>query len=242
MENMTEENESEKDVVEQFRGVNPVLLAEILQGETLNTQKIVISCLQANRAATILEELPEKNQVAIIEGLFSVEKIQKDLLELTLKSILKKVSELEEKNYVKLGGVDFATSLINLLNRSSERKIMKTLEEKNPQVAEEIKKRMFVFEDIVMLDDRSIQCVLREVDQCDCAKALKNVDSEVQDKIFKNMSENAVTMLKEEMEYMGPIREIDRDESQQVIVSITKRLEENGEIFIPSPVDLDLIV
>ena len=116
------------------------------------------------------------------------------------------------------------------------------LEEKNPQVAEEIKKRMFVFEDIVMLDDRSIQCVLREVDQCDCAKALKNVDPEVQDKIFKNMSKNAAAMLKEEMEYMGPIREIDRDEAQQVIVSIIKRLEESGDIFIARPGDLDFIV
>ena len=242
MENMTEKTENEKDVIEQFRGVNPKCLVEVLLGETLNTQKLVISCLPANRAATILQELPEKNQVAIVEGLFSVEKIQKDLLELTLKSILKKVSELEEKNYVKLGGVDFAVSLINMLNRQEEQKIMKTLEEKNPQVAEEIKKRMFVFEDIVMLDDRSIQCVLREVDQCDCAKALKNVDPEVQDKIFKNMSKNAVAMLKEEMEYMGPIREIDRDEAQQVIVSIIKRLEESGDIFIARPGDLDFIV
>ncbi|MCR5125422.1 MAG: hypothetical protein K6B43_09545 [Treponema sp.] len=242
MENETEKTENAKDVIEQFRSVNPKCLVEVLLGETLNTQKLVISCLPGNRAATILQELPEKNQVAIVEGLFSVEKIQKDLLELTLKSILKKVSELEEKNYVKLGGVDFATSLINFLNRSSERTIMKTLEEKNPQVAEEIKKRMFVFEDIVMLDDRSIQRVLRETDQNDLAKALKNVDPEVQDKIFKNMSKNAMAMLKEEIEYMGPLREIDRDEAQQLIVSIIKRLEEQGDIVIARPGDLDFIV
>ena len=118
------------------------------------------------------------------------------------------------------------------IESSSEKSIIESLEEDDPDLAEEIKKRMFVFEDIVMLDDRAIQKVLRDVDQQELAKALKSVDTEVQDKIFRNMSKRAASMLKEDMEFMGPVRLKDVEESQQKIVSIIRRLEDNGDIVI----------
>ena len=101
-----------------------------------------------------------------------------------------------------------------------------------PELAEEIKKRMFVFEDIVMIGDRDIQKVLREVDGQQLAKALKSVDTEVQDKIFRNMSKRQASMLKEDMEYMGPVRLKDVEEAQQKVVSVIRRLEDSGEIVI----------
>jgi flagellar motor switch protein FliG len=109
---------------------------------------------------------------------------------------------------------------------------MEALEGEDPELAEEIKKRMFVFEDIVVLDDKSIQKVMREVDTADLSKALKSVDTEVQDKIFRNMSKRAASMLKEDMEFMGPIRKKDAEEAQQKIVGIIRKLEESGEIVV----------
>ena len=121
---------------------------------------------------------------------------------------------------------------MNLVDRSSEKAIIESLEEEDPDLAEEIKKRMFVFEDIVMLDDRAIQKVLRDVDTQELSKALKSVDAEVQDKIFKNMSKRAAAMLKEDMEFMGPVRLKDVEEAQQRIVSTIRRLEDSGDIVI----------
>ena len=119
-----------------------------------------------------------------------------------------------------------------MVDRSTEKTIVESLEEDDPELAEEIKKRMFVFEDIVLLDDRAIQKVMREVDTAELAKALKSVDSEVQDKIYRNMSKRASTLLKEDMDYMGPIRLKDVEEAQQRIVAIIRKLEEQGEIVV----------
>ncbi|HDQ15123.1 MAG TPA: flagellar motor switch protein FliG, partial [Sediminispirochaeta sp.] len=110
--------------------------------------------------------------------------------------------------------------------------IIESLEEEDAELAEEIKKRMFVFEDIVLLDNQAIQKVLREVDTNDLAKALRGVEAEVQDKIFRNMSKRAAALLKEEMEYMGPIRIKDVEEVQQKIVASIRKLEEQGEIVV----------
>ena len=121
---------------------------------------------------------------------------------------------------------------MNLIDRSSEKKIISEIEKRDDEIAEEIKKRMFVFEDIVMLDDRAIQKVLRETDAQELAKALKHTDNEVKEKIFRNMSKNAAAMLKEDMEFMGAIRLKDAEEAQLKIVSVIRRLEECGEIVI----------
>ena len=144
----------------------------------------------------------------------------------------KKLSTLSSEDYTAAGGVESIVEILNLVDRSSEKQIIESLEEDDPDLAEEIKKRMFVFEDIVMLDDRAIQKVLRDVDTQELSKALKSVDAEVQDKIFKNMSKRAAAMLKEDMEFMGPVRLKDVEEAQQRIVSTIRRLEDSGDIVI----------
>ncbi|HMV37260.1 MAG TPA: FliG C-terminal domain-containing protein, partial [Turneriella sp.] len=122
--------------------------------------------------------------------------------------------------------------VLNNVDRSTEKSIIEALEEEDPELAEEIKKKMFVFEDIVLLDDKAIQKVLRELDNQDLAKALKAVDTEVQEKIFRNMSKRAAALLREDMEFMGPIRLKDVEEAQQKIVNIIRKLEEDGEIVV----------
>ena len=118
------------------------------------------------------------------------------------------------------------------MDRGTEKTIIEALEVEDPELAEEIKKRMFVFEDIVLLDDKAIQKVMREVDNADLSKALKSVDAEVQEKIFKNMSKRAASGLREEMDFMGPVRLKDVEEAQQKIVNIIRKLEEQGEIVV----------
>jgi flagellar motor switch protein FliG len=154
----------------------------------------------------------------------------------------KKLSTLSSEDYTAAGGVESIVEILNLVDRSSEKMIIEALEDEDPELAEEIKKRMFVFEDIVMLDDRAIQKVMREVDSQELAKALKSVDTEVQDKIFRNMSKRAAGMLKEDMEYMGPIRLKDVEEAQQKIVSIIRHLEDTGEIVVARSGEDELVV
>jgi flagellar motor switch protein FliG len=154
----------------------------------------------------------------------------------------KKLSTLSNEDYVTAGGVESIVEIINLTDRATEKHIIETLEDEDPELAEEIKKRMFVFEDIVMIDDLPMQKIIKEVNSKDLAKALKSVDAGVQDKVFKNMSKNAVVMLKEEMEYMGPVRLMDVQESQQKIVSIIRHLEDSGEIVIARSEEDGLVV
>jgi len=143
-----------------------------------------------------------------------------------------KLNALSGEEYSCAGGVESIVKILNLVDRASEKQIIEAMEDEDPELAEEIKKRMFVFEDIVMLDDRSIQKLLREVDSIELAKALKSVDAEVQDKIFRNMSSRSTEMLKEDMEYMGPIRLRDVENAQQKIIMIIRHLEDVGEIVI----------
>ena len=132
--------------------------------------------------------------------------------------------------------------IINSVDRATEKSIIENLEEDDPELAEEIKKRMFVFEDIVLLDDRAIQKVLREVDSNDLAKALKSVDSDAQDKVYRNMSKRAAALLKEDMDYMGPVRLKDVEEAQQKIVNIIRKLEEQGDIVVARAGEDEMVV
>ena len=132
--------------------------------------------------------------------------------------------------------------VLNLVDRGIEKTIIEALEEEDPELAEEIKKKMFVFEDIVLLDDRAIQRVLREVDNQELAKALKSVDPEVQEKIFKNMSKRAASLLREDMDFMGPVRLKDVEDCQQKIVNIIRKLEDAGEIVVARGGEEELVV
>ena len=140
------------------------------------------------------------------------------------------------------GGVETAVAILNRVDRGTEKTIIESLEEEDPELAEEIKKRMFIFENIVTLDDRSIQRVLREVDLKDLALALKTASEDVTNRIFKNISKRAVEMLREDMSLMGPVRLRDVEEAQQKIVNIIRQLDESGEIVIARGGEDEIIV
>ena len=224
-----------------IRRTDPAPLLNFVQQEYPQTIALILAYLEPAKAATILQNLPDEIQPEVSKRLATMDRTSPDVLREVERVLEKKLSTLSSEDYTAAGGVDAIVEILNLVDRSSEKAIIETLEEDDPELAEEIKKRMFVFEDIVMLDDRAIQKVLREVDQQELAKALKAVDTEVQDKIFRNMSKRAASMLKEDMEFMGPVRLKDVEEAQQKIVSVIRRLEDSGEIVIARSGDDELV-
>ncbi len=213
-----------------------------LQQEHPQTIALILAYLEPQKASIILSSLPHEIQSDVAKRIATMDRTSPEVLREVERVLEKKLSTLSSEDYTAAGGVESIVEILNLVDRSTEKTIIESLEEDDPELAEDIKKRMFVFEDIVMLGDREIQKVLREVDTSELAKALKAVDSEVQDKIFRNMSKRAATLLKEDMEYMGPVRLKDVEEAQQKIVSIIRKLEEAGEIVVARAGEDELVV
>jgi flagellar motor switch protein FliG len=225
-----------------IRRTDPAHLLNFIQQEHPQTIALILAYLEPNKASVILQNLPHELQSEVARRIATMDRTSPEVLREVERVLEKKLSTLSSEDYTTAGGVENIVEILNLVDRASEKQIIEALEDEDPELAEEIKKRMFVFEDIVMLDDRAIQKVLREVDSQELAKALKSVDTEVQDKIFKNMSKRAATMLKEDMEYMGPVRLKDVEESQQKIVSIIRHLEDTGEIVVARSGEDEMVV
>jgi flagellar motor switch protein FliG len=225
-----------------IRRTDPAHLLNFIQQELPQTIALILAYLEPNKASVILQNLEPEKQSDVARRIAIMDRTSPEVLREVERVLEKKLSTLSSEDYTAAGGVGSIVEILNLVDRSSEKQIVEALEEEDPELAEEIKKRMFVFEDIVMLDDRSIQKVLREVDQQELSKALKSVDAEVQDKIYKNMSKRAAQMLKEDMEFMGPVRLKDVEEAQQKIVSIIRHLEDTGEIVVARAGEDELVV
>jgi flagellar motor switch protein FliG len=224
------------------RRTDPMHLLNFIQQEHPQTIALILAYLEPQKASIILSSLPHEIQSDVAKRIATMDRTSPETLREVERVLEKKLSTLSSEDYTAAGGVESIVEILNLVDRSTEKTIIESLEEEDPELAEDIKKRMFVFEDIVMLDDRAIQKVMREVDTSELAKALKSVDTEVQDKIFRNMSKRAATLLKEDMEYMGPIRMKDVEEAQQKIVSIIRKLEEQGEIVVARAGEDELVV
>ena len=143
-----------------------------------------------------------------------------------------KLASLVNQEYNVIGGVDAVVEILNTVDRGTEKHIMESMEIEEPELADEIRKKMFVFEDILLLDDKAIQRVLRDVDNNDLAVALKGANEQVQNAIFNNLSKRLASMIKEDMDFMGPVRMKDVEEAQQKIVNIIRKLEDSAEIVI----------
>jgi flagellar motor switch protein FliG len=225
-----------------IRRTDPAHLLNFIQQEHPQTIALILAYLEPNKASIILQNLPHEVQSDVARRIATMDRTSPEVLREVERVLEKKLSTLSSEDYTAAGGVENIVEILNLVDRSSEKQIIEALEDEDPELAEEIKKRMFVFEDIVMLDDRAIQRVMREVDSQELSKALKSVDTEVQDKIFRNMSKRAAQMLKEDMEFMGPVRLKDVEEAQQKIVSIIRHLEETGEIVVARAGEDELVV
>ena len=225
-----------------IRRTDPTHLLNFIQQEHPQTIALILAYLEPEKASIILSSLPHETQSDVAKRIATMDRTSPETLREVERVLEKKLSTLSSEDYTSAGGVESIVEILNRVDRSTEKTIIESLEEEDPELAEEIKKRMFVFEDIVLLDDRAIQKVLREVDQQELGKALKAVDNEVQDKIFKNMSKRAANTLKEDMEFMGPIRLKDVEESQQKIVSVIRKLEEQGEIVVARSGEDEMVV
>ena len=155
-----------------------------------------------------------------------------DVIKEVEKVLETKLASLVNQDYTIIGGVDAVVDILNTVDRGTEKHIMETLEIEEPELADEIRKKMFVFEDILLLDSRAIQRVLREVDNNDLALALKGSNEQVQNACLSNLSSRLAAMIKDDMEIMGPVRMKDVEEAQQKIVNIIRKLEDSAEIVI----------
>ncbi|WP_425060855.1 Flagellar motor switch protein FliG [Sporomusa carbonis] len=214
------------------RKTDPGQLLNFIQNEHPQTIALIMAYLQPEQSAAIVSALPPERQVDVARRIATMDRTSPDVIRDVERILERKLSSLVTQDFTAAGGVDSIVEILNRVDRTTERTIIENLEVQNPELAEEIKKRMFVFEDIVLLDDRSLQLVLREIDNKDLALALKAASSEVANKIYKNISKRAAEMLREEIEYMGPVRIRDVEEAQQKIVNNIRRLEESGEIVV----------
>ncbi|QGP92838.1 Flagellar motor switch protein FliG [Neomoorella glycerini] len=215
-----------------IRKADPKQLVNFIYNEHPQTIALILAYLEPEQAAVVLGALPDQLQADVAKRIALMERASPETLR-ELESIMEqRLSSLVEQDFAVAGGLKSLVDILNRADRSTERTILESLEQDDPELADEIRKRMFVFEDILTLDDNSIRRVLREVDLKDLALALKAASEEVANRIYRNLSKRAGEMLKEDIEYMGPARLRDVEEAQQRIVQIIRRLDEAGEIII----------
>ena len=214
------------------RKTDATQIINFIQDEHPQTIALILSYLAPAQSALVISALPPERQADVARRIAVMDRTSPDVIKEVEKVLESKLASLVNQDYTIIGGVDAVVEILNTVDRGTERHIMETLEIDEPELADEIRKKMFVFEDILLLDDRAIQRVLREVDNNDLAIALKVANDDVKGAIFNNMSKRLVVMIQEDMEFMGPVRMKDVEEAQQKIVNVIRKLEDTGEIVI----------
>ena len=214
------------------RKTDPSQVLNFIQDEHPQTIAMILSYLTPAQAAMIMSALSSEVQSDVAKRIATMDRTSPDVVKEVERVLERKLSSLINQDYTIVGGVDAIVNILNTVDRSTEKHIMESLEIEEPELADEIRKKMFVFEDIMLLDDRAIQRVLRDVDNSDLSIALKSANEEVQNTIFKNISKRLASMIREDMEFMGPVRMKDVEEAQQKIVGVIRKLEDSGEIVI----------
>ena len=215
-----------------IRKTDPSQILTFIQDEHPQTIALILSYMSAQQSSMIISSLPPDRQADVARRIAKMDRTSPDTIKDVEKVLESKLSSLVNQDYTIIGGVDAVVEILNTVDRATEKHIMETLEIEEPELADEIRKKMFVFEDILMLDDRSIQRVLRDVDNNDLAMACKSANEQVQNAIFNNLSKRLSVMIREDMDFMGPVRMKDVEEAQQKIVNIIRKLEDSGEIVI----------
>ncbi|WP_407307316.1 flagellar motor switch protein FliG [Desulfosporosinus sp. SB140] len=214
------------------RRTDPKQLFSFIQGEHPQTIALIMTHLPPEKGATLLASLPQDRQADVAKRIATMGRTSPEVLKEIEKVLERKISSLAPTDYTSSGGIQSIVDVLNRTDPGTVKVVMDSLEMDDPDLAEQIKRQMFVFEDIIMLDDRGIQLVLREVETKDLGLALKGSNPEVAQKIMANMSSRASQMLKDDMEFMGPVRLRDVEEAQQRIVKVIRKLEESGAIVV----------
>jgi len=225
-----------------IRKSDPSQLLNFIQGEHPQTIALVLSYVNAEQASQVLSMLPTNVQSQVAKRIAVMDRISPEIIKEVEAVLEKKLSAVVSNEYASAGGIQAIVDVLNQVDRGTEKNILDKLEEDDPELVEEIKKRMFVFEDTVLLTDRAVQLVLRQVETHDLALALKTASEEVENIIKGNMSQRAAEMLEEDIEFMGPVRIREVEDAQQRIVNIIRELEESGEIVIARGGEGEVIV
>lgn len=207
-------------------------LLTFIQDEHPQTIALILCHLPHHKAAEILGGLPIQKQVECCKRMANMEQTNPEVIKEVERGLESRLSSMLTQSMEKAGGVPTVAEILNLADRSTEKSIMEGLEKDDPELVESIRRLMFVFEDIKLVDDKGIQTLLKEVDNDELGLALRTASEELKNKIFKNMSERAAALIKEDMQFSGPVKVSDVETSQQRIVDIVRRLEDAGEIII----------
>ena len=224
------------------RKTDPSQLLNFIQDEHPQTIAMILSYLAPGQASLVLSALPPEKQADVAKRIATMDRTSPDVIKEVESVLERKLASLVNQDYTIVGGIDAIVSILNSVDRGTEKHIMESLEIEEPELADEVRKKMFVFEDILLLDDRAIQRVLRDVENADLELALKNTSEEVQNVVFKNLSKRLAAMIKEDMDFMGPVRMKDVEEAQQKVVNIIRKLEDAGEIVISRGGGDDIVV
>lgn len=225
-----------------IKRADPHQILTFIQNEHPQTIALILAHLSADHAANILRQLSQELQVDVTRRIAIMERATPDVIMEVERVLERKISSVFTQEYAAAGGVRAVAEILNRMDRSTEKVVMEKLEEEQPELADDIKRLMFVFDDIMLIDDRAIQQVMREIDQKDVVLALKGASDGVKNKILKNMSARAKQMVLEDMEVMGPVRLKTSEEAQQKIVNVIRRLEETGEITVARGGESEVLV
>ena len=225
-----------------LKHADPSQVLSFIQDEHPQTIALILAYMPVASAAAILSKLPADDRTEVAARIAMMEQTPPEVLKRVEQVLEKKVASIISQETTQAGGPKALVDIINRVDRSTERLIIENLSDTAPELAEMVRNMMFVFEDVVMLEDKAIQSILKDVDAKELATALKGVNGNVQEKIYRNMSERAMAMLKEDMEFMGPIRMRVVEEAQQKIVGVIRRLEESGEITITRQSEEEMMV
>jgi len=207
-------------------------LLTFMQDEHPQTIALILAHLPASKGSEILAGLAPAKQIEVVTRVANMEQTNPEVIHEVEKGLEQRLSGIVQQQFQKVGGVEAVAEMLNLADRSTEKGILETLEAEDPDLVEQIRRLMFVFEDILLVNDKGIQAVLKEIDHDELALSLKTASDDMKEKIFSNMSERASLLIKEEMEYMGPVRLSDVEGAQQRIVDVVRRLEDAGEIIL----------
>lgn len=207
-------------------------LLTFIQDEHPQTIALILAHLVPSKASEVLVGLTASKQMEVVGRIANMEQTSPEVIKEVEVGLEKRLSGLMGTRLARVGGVDHVAEMLNLADRSTEKSILEAIEAEDPDLVEQIRRLMFVFEDILLVNDKGIQAFLKEIDNEDLTLALKTASDELKEKIFSNMSDRAQQMIQEDMEYMGPVRLSDVESAQQKIVDVVRRLEDAGEIII----------
>jgi len=207
-------------------------LLTFIQDEHPQTIALILSHLTSSKASQILADLPVNKQIEVVSRIANMDNTNPEVIREVEQGLELRLSGIVSQTFQKVGGVESVAEMLNLADRSTEKGILEALEAQDPELVEQIRRLMFVFEDILLVNDKGIQAVLKDIENEELALSLKTASEDLREKIFKNMSERASQLIKEDMEFMGPVRVSDVEAAQQKIVDVVRRLEGAGEVII----------